>query len=123
MSVLYILGTADPFIPFKGGTVKTKAGGEVFSAKESIELWADLYGCNKTVETVNLPDLAEDKITVTKISYKNCSGKAEIVLYKLNNGGHQYPQGITIPTAGNKCTDINATDEIWNFFKQHSLNK
>ena len=120
--ILYILGTKDPFVPFNGGIIKTKAGGEVFSANESINIWAEYNNCEKNFYTDKLPDLTEDKITVMKIYFKNCSAETEVILYKLINGGHQYPQGITIPTVGNKCTDINATDVIWNFFKRHKLN-
>lgn len=120
-SIMYILGTADPFIPYTGGTVNSKAGGEILSAEGSINFWADINNCNTNVEIIELPDLSPDDVTVTKIIYKKCSDLKEVVLYKLNNGGHQYPQGFTLPTAGNKCNDINATDEIWNFFKKHSI--
>ena len=119
ISIMYILGTKDPYVPYNGGTVAGKNSGEVYSANESINFWKKKNNCSEDIKIKIYPDIKNDNVNVKKITYSECNN-TEVVLIKMINGGHQYPNGIKIPTAGNKCRDINATKEIWMFFSKHS---
>ncbi len=55
--------------------------------------------------------------------YVYSCGEAEVVLYKVIGGGHTWPGGqqyLAERIIGKTSRDINATEEIWEFFKKHS---
>ena len=55
---------------------------------------------------------------IDKISYKDYSDNVKVVFYKIIDGGHSWPSsGFKWNGEGNKNMDINANEEIWNFFK------
>jgi polyhydroxybutyrate depolymerase len=80
-------------------------------------------GCNKTPMTRNI---SED---VTQISYGGCKGNAEVIFYRVNKGGHVWPDspmsdywekmGMWRAKEINK--EINATNLIWGFFESHPM--
>jgi polyhydroxybutyrate depolymerase len=53
--------------------------------------------------------------------YATCDQDAEVILYTIEDGGHQWPGGTTIPGAGKNTTHIEATEEMWRFFLDYSL--
>jgi hypothetical protein len=72
-----------------------------------------------------LPDIAtNDGSTVETIHYNNCDNNAEVLHYKITGGGHTWA-GMQNPYpeffVGKNNRDIFASQEIWLFFKQHSL--
>ncbi len=70
-----------------------------------------------------MPDLdPTDGCTVEKITYTDCSDNSNVVYYKVINGGHTWPgAGPLHPAFGNTNQDINASVEIWNFFKNYKV--
>jgi len=40
MPIMYIQGTKDPLVPFKGGVLKEGAGGEIYGHEDILNLWA-----------------------------------------------------------------------------------
>jgi polyhydroxybutyrate depolymerase len=77
-----------------------------------------------TPEISNLPDInTTDGSTITKYVYKNREGGTEVVLYKVNNGGHIEPSkaerysSLFLLAVGKQNGDIEMANEIWNFFK------
>ena len=115
MPVLQIHGTGDAFVPINGTT-------GWYSVDQTLNYWIDFNDCNQ-VDTVLLPDLdPTDGCTVEKISYSNCSDESKVIFYKVINGGHSWPSAAAdYPWAGNRNKDINASVEIWNFFKDYQL--
>jgi polyhydroxybutyrate depolymerase len=85
--------------------------------------WVENNGCNKTPMTRNI---SED---VTQISYGGCKGNAEVIFYRVNKGGHVWPDspmsdywekmGLWRAKEINK--EINATNLIWGFFESHPM--
>ena len=59
-------------------------------------------------------------VKLLKIKYKTCSNGTQVWLYKVIGGGHTWP-GATI-NIGVTNKDINASQEIWDFFKLYTLN-
>ena len=129
VSVMVIQGTADPFIDINGGEVKHKRfpmlgdGGIVVSADEGRRLWAKNDGCTGSPTTEELPILVDDGTSVEKIAYTDCKANTEVVYYIVSGMGHTYPPK-TPEKAGNivgtASKNIDATKEIWKFFKSHS---
>jgi len=113
--VLHIFGTADPYVPINGGTVW-------YSVDQTLSVWTNFNDCVQT-DTTTLPDLdPTDGCTVEKITYKDCSDNSNVVYYKVINGGHTWPGAGPLSNAfGNTNQDINASVEIWNFFKNYKL--
>jgi len=115
--VLHVHGTSDDIVPFIGGAYN-------LSVDQVIHYFAGLNGCVQ-VDTVQLPDIDQtDECTVEKISYTNCNGESNIIFFKVINGGHSWPSATKdYSWAGNRNLDINASVEIWNFFKNYKLNQ
>jgi len=113
--ILSIHGTLDNIVKWEGGR------GNNWSIEQMLNFWIGNNGCASSPDTINLPDLDPgDGCTVQKISYTDCSGEGQLILYKILEGGHSWPGSVTsFGSEGNKNMDINAGIEILNFFKQY----
>jgi polyhydroxybutyrate depolymerase len=127
ISVMLMSGTADPIVPYQGGEVKKlpgSYGGKVLSAEDSIKFWVQFNQCNSVAQTTNLEDKdPKDGTTVSRSVYSDGKDGTEVVLYKIEGGGHNWPGGIQyLPelVIGRTCRDINGIESIWDFFKKHS---
>lgn len=60
---------------------------------------------------------------VTRREYPNCADGAAVVLYTIRGGGHTWPGGEPLPEwfAGPTTRSIDATRQMWEFFKAHPL--
>lgn len=116
VAMLQIHGTADPFVPWEGGL--TVAGGRVEAAAATAAGWARRNGCPAT------PEVAELGGGVVRTRYGACGQGAEVVLYRIEEGGHTWPGGYQflprkVIGATNRCLD--ASRVIWDFFRQHPM--
>lgn len=111
--ILHIHGTQDSFVPIEG-----KEGWG--SVDQTLNYWANLNNCVQ-IDTTILPDInISDNCTVEKISYTNCSDNSDIIYYKIINGGHSWPGATNdLRWAAPRNMDIDASVEIWNFFKNY----
>jgi polyhydroxybutyrate depolymerase len=123
VSALFMNGTDDPIMPYNGGQMSSNRG-EVFSTDNTISYWVQRNATSMTPEISNLPDInTTDGSTITKYVYKNGGSGTEVVLYKVNNGGHIEPSKIErysslfLLAVGKQNGDIEMANEIWNFFK------
>ena len=90
------------------------------SAEDSVSGWVEKNGCNKTPVTRKI---SED---VTQISFGGCKGNAEVVFFRINDGGHTWPDSPRADAfekrgLGKTNKDINASNLIWSFFEAHPL--
>jgi len=111
--VLYIHGTADSIVPYIGSELTT-------SLPEVLETWAKENGCDDAIPVLtSLPDIdPNDGSIVQSLSWQNCDAETQHLL--IVDGGHQWPGGNNLlPFLGNFNNDINASSEIWNFFKRN----
>jgi polyhydroxybutyrate depolymerase len=118
--VLMVHGTADPNVPYNGG----EAGW--YSVDETQKFWIMMNNCFLPPDTLTLPDLdPNDQSTVVRYRHRSSSNASEVVLFKVIGGGHTYPGSYILDWAslgvGPKNGDINANNEMWNFFKKFSL--
>ncbi|MEM9479823.1 MAG: PHB depolymerase family esterase [Verrucomicrobiota bacterium] len=121
--VMHIHGTADLFLPEKGG-FGVRRTNEFRSVDHTLRTWitANNAGIVPTVE--NLPDSAEDGCTVERITYpaREDGMSAEVIYIRIKNGGHTWPGSENSPTMlGKGCRDIDANELMWEFFQRHSL--
>jgi polyhydroxybutyrate depolymerase len=59
------------------------------------------------------------------IRYTGCLQGANVVFYTIAGGGHSWPGGDPLPKwiVGTTSQDINATQIMWEFFKQFSIRR
>jgi polyhydroxybutyrate depolymerase len=114
--VMQIHGTSDLIVSYNGSV----AGGK--SVDDVVGLWVANNGCTVTPSVQLLPDVnTQDNSTVEKSTFAPCNAGVEVVLLKVIGGGHQWP-GTTALLGGLGAInrDINASGEIWNFFRNYS---
>lgn len=123
VSVLLMNGTEDPLVPYEGGELRGVAQGRVIGTEETVRKWTEFNGCEKPV-TEELPGGKDDDGTRVKRSvYSEGREGTEVVLYRIEGGGHTWPGGVQyLPERmiGRVCRDLDATKVIWEFFKGHS---
>lgn len=118
LSVLMIMGTADPLVPYRGGRFGRAT---LLSAKASAKLWRERARCKKPVEAA-LPDTAEDGTTTRVLVANKCRAGTAVKLYSVQGGGHTWPGGpqyLPEATIGRTSRDFDASRTIWTFFAGH----
>lgn len=104
-------GRAVPHISFHGtadATVGYDTAGFGTSVPEMLNFWANNNGCT-TPDTLPVPDVANDGLTVEHIVYNNCSADAELEHFKVFGADHTWL---------GPNNDIFYTAEIWKFFRR-----
>jgi polyhydroxybutyrate depolymerase len=139
--VIAFHGTADPFVPYKGGigpaakelpsitgqgsigsNLNAKADQGIQQTDLPIPVeearWAARNGCSKPPKTSTVTN------DVTLIAYK-CPGNATVELYRENGDGHIWAGSeamVAIASVVGKTTfSISANQLIWKFFASHPL--
>lgn len=123
VSVMHIHGTGDPYEPFKGGKGEKSFPGRgektVFrSVEDTLTTWAGLIGASTT------PRLTETRGADTRYVYSGGRSGSEVVLWRIQGGGHTWPGARTMPMdsmLGPINRDISATQLLWEFFQQHPI--
>jgi polyhydroxybutyrate depolymerase len=97
--VFAIHGNADPLVSYSFG-------------QSSANAWATGNGCTTTTTTYT-------NGVASCVTHGGCTAGADVVFCTIDQGGHQWPGGETLPLLGNNTTDIDATEAIWTFFVAH----
>ena len=122
VAVLIMNGSADPMNPWAGGDVALYGmfgnRGAVLSAEESIDYFRDLAGHVGAADITSLPDRDPNDGSTVELRRWSTPGKKPVVLYAIQNGGHNAPHPkLTLPRLlGPTNHDISAAGEIWTFF-------
>ncbi len=114
--VIAFHGTADRITPFHGGA-SWVAPGPLPDIPTWVAHWAQRNRCAPaSVDSEATPD-------VTRHTYTGCADGADVVFYTVERGGHSWPGGEPVPEwlAGRTSRSIDATRQIWVFFRQHRL--
>lgn len=125
--MLFVNGTADPLVTYDGTTVHF--GDRVLSEKrttsDAVARFAERDGCTAPAEYENLPDRdPNDGSTVRVERRAGCRDTAEVLLYRVEGGGHTWPGGFQYlgeRWIGRTNRDLDATDVIWSFFQRHPI--
>lgn len=115
-SVICIHGTSDFVVSYDGSAI---AGNSV---SEVLQFWSAELGCDAVPSIENLPNISfVDFSSVERHSYLNCSSTSELIHLKVIGGGHQWPgTDALLGGIGAINQDIDASEEIWNFFSSKS---
>ncbi|KNZ31745.1 MAG: hypothetical protein AD742_17130 [Methylibium sp. NZG] len=124
MPVAMFAGTADPIIPYAGGTLTVGQGGTVLSVADSALFWARKNQVSLTPRTAALPNAdTTDDTTTDLIEYGGAASAGEVALYRVNGGGHTWPggaQSLPVLLVGKVARDFSANEAIWAFFSRHA---
>jgi len=113
--VLEIHGDNDNVTLWDGDMQNNDGWGAYYSIEDGIGLWVDTNDCQNN-EEIFLPNTnLSDGSYIINHRYFDCDNNAEVWLYEVVGGGHDWPGSY-----GNM--DINASEEIWNFFSQYAFN-
>lgn len=114
ISILYITGDSDPLNPYNGGEVRI--GKQSFGTKKPVldllAIWVNLLDAEKVNE--------QQQKNIHRLNYQ--SSNSEIIWITVRNLGHHWPGGNqTLPRwlVGKPSNALDATDEIWSFFKNN----
>jgi len=124
--VMFVNGTADPLVPFNGGSVAERYGGErggVLSTPASIAIWTRLAGANATPVRVPVPDRdRNDGSTVVEETWSTSDGRPAVRLLRVEGGGHTEPSiayrysRLIDRVLGAQNGDVEVADALWRFF-------
>jgi polyhydroxybutyrate depolymerase len=121
-STFFLVGTDDPLTPLEGGGVRPPWGATrpVPSVADSLARWAKGLGCPTE------PEVLSDKDGVKKMRYGPAKNGVALTAWYIDGQGHLWPGGSepVLPTVANVVfgpsgDKVNATDVIWDFFKQY----
>lgn len=114
---LQIHGTTDLVVAYEGNQL-------LLPVDSVFNYWRGVNTCSGNPVLDTLPDLVQEGLlassrsTVTTQHYPNCQDGVEVLLYKVENGGHTWPSApIPIPL-NNTNEDIHGSVEVWSFFKR-----
>ena len=115
ISIMQIHGTADPCVPFSGGSGNCLEPGNIYpSVQSEVDFWRSEDGCaNGTVVFQNGSASCE--------SY-SCAQGTEVEFCAVTGMGHVWPSGSTQlgNTVGPVSYDI-SFDQIWEFFQRNPM--
>jgi len=110
VAVLAIHGVADANIPFEGGRGAQSHGeSSAISVARSMRFWVDADRCGAQPQ---VESLARGHVELQ--SWSGCHDDTQVVLYSLNNWGHEWPQEKLLG-------GFDATGTIWRFFERHRI--
>jgi polyhydroxybutyrate depolymerase len=125
VSVLILQGTADPLVPYRAGAIAFGRG-RIIDTEDATRRWARLNGTatepRPTVLPAPGPAPGKDHCGGLRLTYSGGRGGSEVVLVRLDGGGHTWPGGgqyLPEGLIGRVCRDFSATTVIWEFFRTH----
>lgn len=106
-------GTDDPLVPYAGGR---SFGSSFPSAAEWAARWARRNRCQQGPISTRLGG-------TTRLEYGGCAEGADVRLYTIQGGGHTWPGGMPLPRLllGRTGSGVDATREMWEFFRRYRL--
>ncbi len=127
VSVLFMNGTDDNHMPYNGGYIGNPPNsdrGSAMPTKDAVNFWVHFDHTDTVPDAYLFPDLdTTDGGRVEKFVYKNGMRGTEVVLYRVNGGGHSAPSireqySKRYEQYFNRQNhDIEMTTEVWKFFK------
>lgn len=123
LSVIHIMGTKDPSIPYAGGHVfYSPMLWPVLSADETVAYWVKHNGCRTEPVVEALPDVNKaDRSQVVKTTYRGGREGAEVVHLRVEGGGHTWPGGPESALGefflGTTNRDVDSGSVLWEFFQ------
>jgi len=124
VSVMMIHGKSDPLVPYDGGKVG-RAHGSVVPIEKAIELWRGVDGLQGDAKHLHKAANAADACGEDWQAWSGGRNASAVTLIALDGGGHTWPgaaKNLPAAAVGKACAELDATQTIWEFFKQHPKN-
>ena len=106
---------ADMEVPAGGGIGTGPSGVQMTSQDSTLKIWRQLNNCASVSKEIDGKGSNFDFIRM-----HNCDCGVEFHHYLTSDGGHSWPGGN--PNNNPVSSQISATDLLWNFFKNYTLN-
>jgi len=130
VSVLLIVGTEDPLVPYAGGEVgfsQRRNRGHVLSAQATRDYWLKVDGLDATQSvTVAFPHLDSDVTRASKTTFGSDAGP-QVEMITVAHGGHVEPSlrfhygPFYRQLVGLQNRDLESAEEAWSFFRGKAL--
>jgi polyhydroxybutyrate depolymerase len=130
MPVLFMAGTADPFIPYTGRKflyqfpIFSSLAAPMTSVEETVAVWRGLAALHAEPAVDIIPQRQPGAATrVTRYTWGADPAALQVRLLKIEGGGHAEPSaakrypGLFSWFPGAQNADIEAAEEAWAFFK------
>jgi polyhydroxybutyrate depolymerase len=126
LPALIVAGTADPFMPYRGGKFFHTLGflDPLSSIEDSVRTWRELAGLP---DTPNIADIAPGKhanqTRVIRFMWGDAPDGMQVGLYRIENGGHAEPSrlkrypGLINRLVGPQNGDFEVAEAAWEFFR------
>jgi len=131
VSVLFMNGTDDNHMPYLGGYLSNPpdpAHGSVLSTPDSVRYWVEFNRVATDPLVHVFPDLDPgDGGIVERFTHVDGLAGTEVVLYRVNGGGHSAPSIRERYSAlferyfNRQNHDVEMTTELWQFFRDKTL--
>lgn len=115
---IFFHGQADEVVPYDGGP--SERFDQPFpKITEFVYYYAKKNGCDPD------PTKVMDTANTTGIRFSECTENAEVMFYTIADGGHTWPGGSPLPEwiTGKTSQEIDATQLMWAFFQDYSIEK
>lgn len=119
---MFIMGDADPLVPYAGGEQATAGGRErtpVLGAAATATFWARRNGAVGEPRRSMIADEDRDDGCAGGARLDYGAGRARVAFVTLAGGGHTWPSGHTgLPQrlVGRTSRDVHASRALWAFF-------
>jgi polyhydroxybutyrate depolymerase len=117
--VIAFHGLEDQVVPYQGGS-SSRDERFVFPP---VEDWAATWGATNGCADHPLQSTVTDHIN--RLEYQDCQDGAQVIFYRVSDGGHTWPGGDKLPVwiAGYTNQEINASALMWEFFEEHPFQR
>jgi polyhydroxybutyrate depolymerase len=117
LPTLFIIGTDDPLVPFRGGESTLPWGGKRYTppVEDSLKKWARAISCSTE------PVAVTETNRVRVIEFRPEASGALLRACFIEGHGHQWPGGrqvLPLRFGGAEASPLRATDVIWEFFEE-----
>ncbi len=127
VALMHIHGTKDKNVQWEGGIGPHSILKIAFKpVMSTMERWQKINGCSSKTKTTLLPDAdLRDGTKTEKVEWAKCNNGADLILIKIENGGHTWPGGPLKKWGkfGKSSKDFSGAKMIWEFFEKHSIGK
>jgi len=119
LPMLFVAGTADPFVPCEGGFMNINVE-PIVPVDTAVQFWVRHNDCQTAEPVADLPNIVvEDNSTAQQLDFTDCECGAEVRFFRLIGAGHTWA-GVENPAIepllGETNEDIEASEELWRFF-------
>jgi polyhydroxybutyrate depolymerase len=119
ITVILMQGTADPILSYDG--YGGMGGNVTYSVDETITYWCGVDSINMTnpgPQVTTWGPTAKDPTSVTRYVYSGGTDGTQVVLFKVDGGGHCWPGGpqyLPASIIGPSTTHIDGSGQIWKY--------